>query len=272
MKIHTMKMFKLICIIAPSLFCQLVFASTCGVKQDYTYFVSSKDHCLVMRAYGSQSPRIMLVWLHGDVSSGGPANYHFTVAKKAADSTNLNDVLSVALLRPGYADGEGRQSSAGFFQKPARKGDDYQRWVISEVASAVENLKDHFKPEKIILIGHSGGAAIAANILGIMPKLVSGAVLVACPCDLLSLRREQGWSTSISSENPLNHASNVDRNSIVILLTGEKDVLTLPKYAQSYANELVKNGVTAKFSLIKDATHNNAFSWDYIYPELSIFK
>ncbi len=247
------------------------YADACGDKEDYAFFVTGKDQCLVMRAYGSHTPKTMVVWLHGDVSSGGPANYHFSIAKKAIGKLPIEDYLSVAIIRPGYSDGEGRESSAGFFQKPKRKGDDYQKWVVLEVANAIENLKRHFKPDKVVLVGHSGGAVIAANILGMVPNLANGSILVSCPCDLRALNRAQGWHATLSSEDPIEHASSVDTNVKVFVLTGELDVLTLPKFAQSYVDALVQRGVNAKFSLIKDTPHNGALGAEIVFSRLNEF-
>lgn len=247
------------------------YANACGEKEDYAFFVTGKDHCLVMRAYGSQTPKTMVVWLHGDVSSGGPANYHFSIAKKAISKLPIEDYLSVAIIRPGYSDGEGRESSAGFLQKPRRKGDDYQKWVIFEIANAIDNLKRHFKPDKVVLVGHSGGAVIAANILGMVPNVANGSILVSCPCDLRALYRAQGWNAILSSEDPIEHASSVDTNVKVFVLTGELDVLTLPKFAQSYVDALVQRGVDAKFSLIKDTPHNGALGAELVYSKLNDF-
>lgn len=247
------------------------YADACGDKEDHTFFVTGKDQCLVIRAYGSYKPKTMVVWLHGDVTSGGPANYHFSIAKKTISKLETNDVLSIAMIRPGYSDGEGRESSAGFFQKPRRKGDDYQKWVIFEIADAIENLKRHFRPDKVILIGHSGGAAIAANILGMAPKLIDGSILVSCPCDMRALYRAQGWNATLTSEDPIERVSSVDENVKVFVLTGDLDVLTLPKFAQSYVDALVQRGIDAKFSLIKDTPHNGALGSELVYSKLKDF-
>jgi protein-S-isoprenylcysteine O-methyltransferase Ste14 len=36
----------------------------------------------------------------------------------------------------------------------------------------------------VVVAGHSGGAAIAANILGRRPALIDAALVVSCPCDV----------------------------------------------------------------------------------------
>ena len=51
--------------------------------------VSGVEQCLRMRQFGSETPETFIVWLHGDVSSGGPANYHFAIAEKATADFGL---------------------------------------------------------------------------------------------------------------------------------------------------------------------------------------
>jgi hypothetical protein len=59
------------------------FAAVCDAE-DFATRVSGESQCLMMRKFGASDPTVLLVWLHGDVSSGGPANYHFPIAEKAA--------------------------------------------------------------------------------------------------------------------------------------------------------------------------------------------
>ena len=85
-------------------------AATC-VNEDHEVRVSGASQCLLMRRFGSLDPDVMVVWLHGDVSSGLPANYHFAIAQEAATQLSSLNVVSVALVRPGYSDGTGESSS-----------------------------------------------------------------------------------------------------------------------------------------------------------------
>lgn len=97
-----------------TLFALCVPAVACAdpcAAEDFRTFVSGKEQCLVMRRFGVDRPKVMVVWLHGDVSSGDPANYHFSPARRLAEQQRTQDLLSVALVRPGYPDGEGNTSS-----------------------------------------------------------------------------------------------------------------------------------------------------------------
>ena len=136
-----------------SLLAGSVGATTCP-PNDYTVFISGKEQCLVMRTFGSEQPETLVLWLHGDVSSGGPANYHFPIARRFTEDNTKFNVLSVALVRPGYPDGDGNASSAAV-PNPGRR-DHYTKSNIAEIAAAIEHLKVRFHPQKTFIVGHSG--------------------------------------------------------------------------------------------------------------------
>ena len=136
--------------------------------------VSGQNECLLMRRYGSVAPVTMLVWLHGNVSTGGPANSHFRVAQKAAADLAADHVLSVALVRPGYPDGTGAYSSGS----DNGRIDNWTQAVAAEIGTVIARLRTRFRPQTVILIGHSGGAAIAASLLGMKPDLAGAAILI----------------------------------------------------------------------------------------------
>jgi pimeloyl-ACP methyl ester carboxylesterase len=148
------------------------FAEPCGTESSDTN-VSGVSQCLLMRQYGTAQPTTMIVWLHGDVSSGGPANYHYSLAKKASEDFAADRVLSIALVRPGYPDGSGESSSVSFFH--SGRWDHYTQENIAEVGAAIEALRRKYTPNIVILVGHSGGAATAAVLLGMKPQLAEAA-------------------------------------------------------------------------------------------------
>jgi pimeloyl-ACP methyl ester carboxylesterase len=196
----------------------------------------------------------MIVWLHGDVSSGGPANYHYSLAKKASEDFAADRVLSIALVRPGYPDGSGESSSVSFFH--SGRWDHYTQENIAEVGAAIEALRRKYTPNIVILVGHSGGAATAAVLLGMKPQLAEAAILVSCPCELVSWRN--GRRPWVRSENPYRWAEKVSVSTKVIALTGTKDDNTTPELARVYVDLLKSRGVDASFRTIAESTHNSA--------------
>ena len=233
---------------------QACFAAPCDVE-DFETRVSGTSQCLMMRRFGTTEPESMLVWLHGDVSSGGSANYHFQSAEKAAKEFAESKVLSVAIVRPGYPDGDGNTSSVDVSQ--TGRWDHYTRENVAEVAGAIDHLRKRFNPKKVIVIGHSGGAATTAVILGLQPGLIDAGLLVSCPCDLVAWRTgKRAWSRS---EDPINWADKVPTDSRVVALTGERDDNTSPELARSYVQALKARDVDAVFRPLSYENHNSAF-------------
>jgi predicted esterase len=218
--------------------------------EDFETKVSGASECLLMRRYGSAKPTTMIVWLHGNVSSGGPANSHFRIAQKAAADFAAENVLALALVRPGYPDGTGESSSGN----DNGRGDNWQRATIVEIGTAIERLRLKYKPSAVIIVGHSGGAAIAAVLLGMKPQLADAAILVACPCDLAAWRvgrSRMPWS----SENPMKWIEKVSPATKVIALTGSRDDTTAPALGKTYVEGLKARGIDAIFQLVPDTGH-----------------
>lgn len=232
---------------------------------DFETRVTGVSHCLLMRRYGPAEPRALVVWLHGDVSSGGPATYHFAQAQRAANDFSTSGVLSVALVRPGYPDGSGASSSVSAFH--SGRTDHYTEENIAEVAAVIEKLRLKYKPKSVILVGHSGGAATAAVLLGMKPQVANAAVLVSCPCELVAWRSgRRPWTRS---ENPTHWAEKIAPATRVIALTGTRDDNTSPNLASAYVDLLRSRGLDATFHPIADATHNGALGSTEVFDAIA---
>ncbi|TSE29871.1 Prolyl oligopeptidase family protein [Tepidimonas thermarum] len=232
---------------------QSAYAEPCETE-DFETKVTGVSQCLLIRRYGPTEPAAMVVWIHGDVSSGGPANYHFRLAEKTAEDFSASSVMSVALVRPGYPDGSGASSTVSFLH--GGRSDHYTPENISEVAAVIEKLRLKYQPKSVIIVGHSGGAATAAVILGMKPNLADAAVLVSCPCDLVSWRiGRRPW---VRSENPTQWVNKISASTRVIALTGTKDDNTSPNLASTYVDLLKSRGINATFQAVAEATHNSA--------------
>lgn len=239
--------------------CALLWVVSCGIpeawaicdKDDFETRVSGEEQCLAMRRFGALQPETMVVWLHGD----GNGAYHIPVAEKAGADFSENRILSIALIRPGYSDGAGNASSV--HPRQSGRTDHYTKENIAEVGRAIERLRDHYRPERIIFAGHSGGAATSAILLGFKPDLAVAALLVSCPCELVAWRAgRQMWS---SSENPTKWIDKIPANARVIAMTGERDNNTFPSLGKNYSDALAARSLKAEFRLVSGADHNGAF-------------
>ena len=242
------------------------YATPCG-PEDFEHAVTGgESKCVVMARFGNvPDPRVLVVWLHGDTSGGGPATSHYRVAEQAAKRFAAEGVLNVGLIRPGYEDEDGRQSDGSNYGR----SDNYTKDNMEIVGGAIERLKQHYHPQRVVVVGHSGGAATAANLLGMMPGLVDAALLVSCPCDLVAWRangRKNPWSRS---ENPAKWLDSVRPPVRVIALTGEDDPNTGSYFARTYIENLQKRNVQASFELVPGADHNGAFKSPIVLDTLA---
>ncbi|MEO1551846.1 MAG: alpha/beta fold hydrolase [Pseudomonadota bacterium] len=199
-----------------------------------------------------------VVVLHGDVSGGDgkqPANYHYRLAADIAAQNGSATV--VALLRPGYHDGQGRKSPG------RREFDQYTRGNNNAVAQALQAIKKARPGAELIVVGHSGGAAQLGAIIGRFPGVVDAAVLMACPCHLDKWR--QGRRKMQRGQSPHRFVGKVAKDTRVVAITGALDDNTTPALAQDYIARAKKAGLNADLILVDGAGHNSGSLYRAMY-------
>jgi pimeloyl-ACP methyl ester carboxylesterase len=190
---------------------------------------------------------LLIIVVHGDISDGGPATYHIDFARTLARP----GAIIVALTRPGYTDDRGRLSEGNTY----RRRDNYTRDNIAAVGGAIAALRSHYRPRRVIYLGHSGGAAIGGVLIGKSRGLIDAAVLVSCPCDIprwLRARKLPPWR---QSESPSDYAGRVPRTTRVTVIAGHDDGNTFPAQASGYVGTLQRRGIDAQFALVDGAGH-----------------
>ncbi len=224
-------------------------SSACEGK-DPTRYMAGGEECLVFTAFGvagaGNSPTL-LVFLHGD-ATGTPAEYMNDYAPRYVRP----GVVTLALLRPGYYDSEGNRSTDGELKN---QYDNYTPHNIEAVALAVRALKERYGAKRVILVGHSGGAAYAGVILGKYPSLANNAILAACNCnvpDFVSHMRFRPWSSSLS---PHDFVGSIAQTTRVIAVSGANDVRVPPRIPKKYIETLVERGVSAEYREIPNGVH-----------------
>lgn len=192
--------------------------------------------------------RTVAVVLHGD---GAPDDGE-TLAQTLA--ARLPDAIGVAVLRPGYVDANGHRSPG---ERGLDTGDNFTPEAIGAVAATVERLRQRHPHANIVLIGHSGGAALAANLAGGRPALVDGLVLAACPCSLPEWRRfrqaqqpKAGFDQPVRSLDPLQTVGGATLGLRVALLVGTDDKLMPPRFSRPYAEALALRGIATDFRIL----------------------
>jgi hypothetical protein len=88
----------------------------------------------VYRGAQTEGRPVLVIVLHGD-SPSGPPTYQYRLARTVA--AQLAGAVFVAILRPGYADGERRSDGT----RGLTTGDNYTPAVVDAVAQAIVALR-----------------------------------------------------------------------------------------------------------------------------------
>lgn len=218
---------------------------------DNLNYVSGTAHCFAIKTHFPLrgSTKTLAVVLHGDLSSGNDADYIIRVAGRAAAYGSVG----VAMARPGYTlDG---RTSSGEPTRDQSLDDRYSAYEINSIAAAVASLKKHHGAERVVMIGHSGGAIISGVMLGSSAPLVDVAILVSCPCDVPGWRSANGMDPLDNAESPVDHLSDVPKSSRIFALTGKRDKNTWPSLARDYVKKAKSRGIDAEFFVVGFAGH-----------------
>ena len=211
---------------------------------------------------GATSPVLVLV-LHGDLPDPAPS-YQYEFAKAVVEKSRSTEIVAAGVLRPGYRDPTGDRSSGEMGRAIA---DNYTPEVIEAVASAASELAREHQARATILVGHSGGAAIVADVLGRYPDRARAAVLVGCGCDPSAWRARRRTRTGnpmfdgpTRSILPLAVAKDVAAGTIVRMVVGEKDDVAPPGDSQAYATALRQRGIDVSVEVVPGLGHNILFA------------
>jgi predicted esterase len=204
----------------------------------------------------SASAAPIIIVLHGDAPSINP-RYQYAVASDLAST--LRGTRVVALLRPGYADPYGAKSDG---DRGFALGENYTPGVVTDIASAIQSLTSHWGASAVILVGHSGGAAIAANVAALHAGLVRHVFLVGCPCDVPAFRSHMArlqwnpmWLLPVHSLSPLRTLDQMGNGTKVVAISGTNDPITLPQYAHAYVEKASVRGISASMITIAGQGH-----------------
>ncbi len=198
----------------------------------------------------------LVVVIHGDLDKPG---YHYRSAQLIAQESR--NVIAVGILRPGYTDPENNTSNG---RKGLTSGDNYTPQVISTISELIWQLKQIYHPVETIAVGHSGGAAILGDLIGLKPALVDKAVLVSGPYDVSKWRhymwKQQNydpvWLLPVQSISPLSVTSEIGEKTGITIIVGEKDPVAPPALSREYYSKLLSENKKARLIIIPGAEHN----------------
>ncbi len=182
--------------------------------------------------------RTLVAVVDGGGSPSG-ASSEFARAVAAA----LPDSAAVAILPPIGAD----------------TGDALSIQRIRAVGTTVNVLRQRYPSAQVVLVGHSTGAAVAADVAGTHRALIDALVLVSCPCTLPEWRKHNG-STLADGEatglDPLLTAGGIEPDLRAVILVGAKDERTPPRFSRSYAEALALRGIATDFRVLPERSHD----------------
>jgi pimeloyl-ACP methyl ester carboxylesterase len=199
---------------------------------------------LAFQAFGPAKAPVLAVFVHGDVSSGGPADYMYSYAKSFAAARR--NVVAVALLRPGYYDRAGRRSSGS----DGGRRDTFDSGSNRTIAGAIRELKAAYGATRVVALGHSGGAGALGVIAGNSGGLLDGVVLVSCPCDVPAWVASRGGGRARSSQSPIDYLSGIPAGMKLVAVTGSADDNTRPALAQDYVAKARAAGLDARVQIV----------------------
>lgn len=222
--------------------------SSNNCEDDKVNSVDTGNGCIQLLTSTSLSkPRILWVFIHGD----GNSDYLFNFLSSLAD----NDSVAVGVIRPGYVTADGRLSTG---PDSDRDFDHYTQAVTDTLAAGISKLKTHYDPDELIVVGHSGGAALTSLIASFYPDLIDREVLVSCPCNIPEWRRLRAGNNEpwIRSLSPHDHVNGLNTQVPLVAIVGAEDTNTYPQLSIDYAALAQTAGVMATHEVIAGADHD----------------
>jgi pimeloyl-ACP methyl ester carboxylesterase len=118
----------------------------------------------------------------------------------------------------------------------------------------------------VVVVGHSGGGAITADLLGRHPQDLDAAVILSCGCDPHEfmtrwVREHPVFPKDLPNPSllPIEMAAKASPRLHVRMVIGDKDdVVRLPD-SEALLHALQKRGVDAKLTIAPGVGHNDVF-------------
>jgi pimeloyl-ACP methyl ester carboxylesterase len=181
-----------------------------------------------------ESPILVLV-VHGDAPFHEP-DYQYAFAANVA--ATHRGVVSVGLLRPGYTDPQGNRSDG---ERGQGTGDSLNATNTDAIAGAIGELKRRWDARQVVVAAHSGGATLAANVLGRHPALIDKALLVSSIYDVEKWRQHMFEKTGapvfqgeIETLSPIEQVTGMSDQVEVTLMVGSQDEVAPPGFSEQY--------------------------------------
>lgn len=219
--------------------------------EDVEHIGTSQD-CVAIRKFEpttSGNSRLLVVFLPGD------SRRNIELAVNDATVVTLSEQLKARTISVHRL--ANRSSTGGTDDV---QGDIYSPSHIAMLATALANLRVLNPGKKILLIGHSDGAAMTALLASRFPVSADAYLLAACPCDVPrwlqwrngSAGKADNWTHSLS---PQDEVKKIRATTRIALVVGNRDDNTLAKFSETYVTSLQRQGVKIRLTYAIGATH-----------------
>jgi len=217
----------------------------CDKGEDFIKYVATVEGCIGIKSIGKpeKSKKKLVIHLHGDYKGTDVNNtpkFMSGYSKLIPDDANF-----FFIARPGHKF-SGRVRSAGKWKNSdsINQNPDRVAWKkgwgsIKLITQTIYRLKEFYQPEKVIVIGFSGGAQDVSVMSGKIPGLIDVGILGGCDC-FVSPRRF--WI-------PREFIKTIPRDMPIIMISGEKDDYI--ERAKNYHSIAKREGLNVELHIVK---------------------
>ena len=219
---------------------------TCD-KEDFKKYVATVEGCIGIKALGKidKSKKKLVVFLHGDYKGTKPHDPKRYSGFSKVIKDQKENINFFFIARPGHQF-PGRKRSAGKWKnyESINQNPDRVVWKkgwgsIKLITQTIYRLKEFYQPEKVIVIGFSGGAQDVSVMSGKIPGLIDVGILGGCDCFV----NPRGFWT------PREFIKTIPRDMPIIMISGEKDDYI--ERAKNYHAIAKREGLNVELHIVK---------------------
>jgi predicted esterase len=221
----------------------MISKEQCLSRGDNFIFVASE--CIEFHKAVADRKRFINIIVHGTWKEG--INILGRYASFADDLAIQTDITTIAIALPGYS-----SSSTNYFPALSHEGVKNlasTKEYIDFLAKIIEHLKKKYNAKVLNYIGHSAGAAMGATLIGYKPKLITNLVSVGGYYDIHKRSKDNDLILAVD------FLDQIDKNSKILLIYGEKDKISKPSATKEFYNFAKSKGVHVKLVEVKNGVH-----------------
>ena len=191
----------------------------CDKGEDFIKYVATAEGCIAIKSIGKpdKSKKKLIVHLHGDFKGSGlnkTPEYMSGYNSIVPDDANFFFMARPGHKFPGRVRSAGKWTSADNINAHPDRVAWKKGWgSIKLITQTIYRLKEFYQPEKVIVIGFSGGAQDVSVMSGKIPGLIDLGIMGGCDC---FVHRGGFWA-------PGEFIEKIPSDMPIIMISGEKD-------------------------------------------------